>query len=451
MSSKVCSACSLPKAKPQFSKTQWAKGDDRRCAECVNVVVSQPLAAMLGALDVSDASRDDDTMSVATSAVTIESTQHLREREAERGIDRRELQSAIKHGTCTMDEATGHLQYRHNGVCYVTDATGKVGITSWVEDASDRSVTASERSVTITFMQCSGKLKQASCKAHEHSAAMAEASRLLRQQIGSRAMPAFQLLLLKTNDPLPASGAQPGEEYVILLLGPHLDISPLAQESRPGEHMLSGAGFADPKSYAWKTTRSPIKSDVFRLAMQLSLGLSVMRHTENPPLAPSTYRDDTGMVSTDCSDPGVIRRASAFALIKQLDLDCRQGNRRLVENLKELESIKADAELEQYMMRCRLLLEMEAMPPSSPEGEAALGVREHLETYDHDWAQPHVGATIAGLTRRPELNNKYVELLKFDRSAGRWEVRSDETGGIVRVKAANLHPWPPLPPGADVH
>ena len=45
--------------------------------------------------------------SVATSAITLESTLHLRERKSQRGLTRRELQSTLKHGVAERDPFTG--------------------------------------------------------------------------------------------------------------------------------------------------------------------------------------------------------------------------------------------------------------------------------------------------------------------------------------------------------
>ena len=79
--------------------------------------------------------------------------------------------------------------------------------------------------------------------------------------------------------------------------------------------------------------------------------------------------------------------------------------------------------------------------------------REHLESYEVDWAQPRHNATIQGLVGRTELNDKPVVLVKLDASAGRWQVRELKenrtlSGEIIRVKPANLHPWPPMPVGS---
>ena len=77
-----------------------------------------------------------------------------------------------------------------------------------------------------------------------------------------------------------------------------------------------------------------------------------------------------------------------------------------------------------------------------PESFADLATktREAIESYDLDWKQPGRTATLAELKGRPELNETPCELLKFDRSAGRWQVRLP-TGECIRVKPANMHPF----------
>ena len=222
-----CSSCKEWLLREAFSKRQWTlSASDRRCATCLSNDPSvcarrekalQPTQQLSQVsrevLDVSEPPQsDDDNMSVATSAVTIESTQHLRQREEQRGIDRRELQQAVKHGNRVVDRATGNIHFHYNGVCYVTDATAKVGITSWVEDGAQ-----ADRPATIIFMQCDGRLKKTQCKAHDKGAAMAAATKLLQGQVQGGARPPFELLVLKTREPLSTSGADPSEELVMVL------------------------------------------------------------------------------------------------------------------------------------------------------------------------------------------------------------------------------------------
>ena len=70
-----------------------------------------------------------------TSDVTLVSHAHGRERRAERGIQRRELQAAIKHGekVAANPGRRGEKRWRftHQGVVYITDETMRHEITSW--------------------------------------------------------------------------------------------------------------------------------------------------------------------------------------------------------------------------------------------------------------------------------------------------------------------------------
>ena len=109
----MCAACVAEKKSPEQQRAAAKESRRQR---------SQLTEAAVQALDSQISTpRGDDAMSIAeslaTTAVSIESTNHLRERKAERGIDKRELQLAVKHGTRTYDEATGNLQFRFQGVC----------------------------------------------------------------------------------------------------------------------------------------------------------------------------------------------------------------------------------------------------------------------------------------------------------------------------------------------
>ena len=76
-----------------------------------------------------------------TSDVTLVSHAHGRERRAERGIQRRELQAAIKHGekVAANPGRRGEKRWRftHQGVVYITDESMRHEITSWRLDGSE--------------------------------------------------------------------------------------------------------------------------------------------------------------------------------------------------------------------------------------------------------------------------------------------------------------------------
>jgi hypothetical protein len=76
-----------------------------------------------------------------TSAITLVSHTHGRERRAERGILRRELQAAIKYGekVAANPGRRGEKRWRftHNGVVYITDQTMRHEVTSWRLDGKE--------------------------------------------------------------------------------------------------------------------------------------------------------------------------------------------------------------------------------------------------------------------------------------------------------------------------
>ena len=76
----------------------------------------------------------DDARSVATSAISIRSTMHSRHRVQQRGIEKKELQRAIKRASHTAVPGSGHETHviRYGGVAVVTDAaTHKTVVSAW--------------------------------------------------------------------------------------------------------------------------------------------------------------------------------------------------------------------------------------------------------------------------------------------------------------------------------
>ena len=57
-------------------------------------------------------------------------TDHLKQRKQERNVTTRELQAARKHGVKSTTTG-GNIAHDHSGLRYVTDETGKVGVTSF--------------------------------------------------------------------------------------------------------------------------------------------------------------------------------------------------------------------------------------------------------------------------------------------------------------------------------
>eukprot|EP00798_Chlamydomonas_sp_ICE-L_P022993 gene22993-30181_t len=79
---------------------------------------------------------------LATSRISIVSHTHGRERRAERGIEKRELQEAVKYGHKERAnpgrEGSTRWRYTHKGVVYITDESSRHEVTSWrMDDAED--------------------------------------------------------------------------------------------------------------------------------------------------------------------------------------------------------------------------------------------------------------------------------------------------------------------------
>jgi len=89
------------------------------------------LDAQLGRLSLKSLSG---LQTVATSAVTILSSEHGLMRRAERLIQKRDLQAAVKHGTREISvNQRGQMNYKYKfaDIVYITDETSKREITSW--------------------------------------------------------------------------------------------------------------------------------------------------------------------------------------------------------------------------------------------------------------------------------------------------------------------------------
>mmetsp|Transcript_10216 Transcript_10216/g.16539 ORF Transcript_10216/g.16539 Transcript_10216/m.16539 type:complete len:690 (+) Transcript_10216:55-2124(+) len=109
---------------------------------------------------------------IKTSDITLISHAHGRQRRQERGIRRKDLQAAIKHGR--KEEANpgpkGQLRwkYTHRGVVFITDESSKNEITSWRLDDEDsmvfdghfESCTGTYSSHTVIVVDHSGSMRR---------------------------------------------------------------------------------------------------------------------------------------------------------------------------------------------------------------------------------------------------------------------------------------------------
>ena len=79
-------------------------------------------------------------LSLDTKDITLLSHQHGRQRRNERGIEKLELQAAIKYGRKERAhpgrDGAARWRFTHKGVVYVTDATCRHEVTSWRLDAA---------------------------------------------------------------------------------------------------------------------------------------------------------------------------------------------------------------------------------------------------------------------------------------------------------------------------
>eukprot|EP00798_Chlamydomonas_sp_ICE-L_P022991 gene22991-30179_t len=107
---------------------------------------------------------------LATSRISLVSHTHGRERRAERGIEKRELQEAVKYGR--MERANpgrdGSIRWRytHKGVVYITDESSRHEVTSWrmdgAEDMHDPGLAfagPNASSHVVVVIDCSGSMR----------------------------------------------------------------------------------------------------------------------------------------------------------------------------------------------------------------------------------------------------------------------------------------------------
>ena len=69
--------------------------------------------------------------SIPTSAIPVVKTHHLQQRQLERDIVTKELQRAVKHGEKAVQRDGVTIKHTHEGVSYITDKMGQVGITGY--------------------------------------------------------------------------------------------------------------------------------------------------------------------------------------------------------------------------------------------------------------------------------------------------------------------------------
>ncbi|PNH12275.1 Eukaryotic elongation factor 2 kinase [Tetrabaena socialis] len=118
-----------------------------------------------------DGLRMDGRSDLPTSSITLISHTHGRERREERGIDRRELQEAVKYGRRERAnpgrDGKPRWRFTHKGVVYITDETMRHEITSWRrQDALDEPPplpaggAGGGTSHVVVVVDCSGSMRK---------------------------------------------------------------------------------------------------------------------------------------------------------------------------------------------------------------------------------------------------------------------------------------------------
>ena len=88
--------------------------------------------------------------SLNTSLVSVAVTDHLRDRQVERAVGRRELQAAKKHGD-KFRQPSGKISHQLGSVRYVTSKDFKVGVTGIRLDSGSTEV-RKESATTLSFL-----------------------------------------------------------------------------------------------------------------------------------------------------------------------------------------------------------------------------------------------------------------------------------------------------------
>ena len=208
----------------------------------------------------------------------MEATQHLQQRMSQRGIQADELQAAVEHGVRSVDTATGNQKFRHRGVTYVTDESGTVGLTAYVDDEHAHD---DERPALLVFMPCEGRCITQSFPAWQGRDAYGAAGPFA-VRCGIRAK-LYYLAIIPA-----ARGAQcervfedtvvlPTAKLAVILEGQNFDVSPLCAGDRMRQFACEDkrtckrmAAFLGTSAMKWKYDNA-----VFSLAMQLSMGLGL--------------------------------------------------------------------------------------------------------------------------------------------------------------------------------
>eukprot|EP00798_Chlamydomonas_sp_ICE-L_P013595 gene13595-19468_t len=131
----------------------------------------ESLHTRISHLNVSKPSLGGEGDQLATSRISIVSHAHGREHRAERGIEKRELQEAVKYGRKERAnpgrDGSTRWRYTHKGVVYITDESSRHEVTSWrMDDAEDMHdpglafAGPNASSHVVVVIDCSGSMRK---------------------------------------------------------------------------------------------------------------------------------------------------------------------------------------------------------------------------------------------------------------------------------------------------
>ena len=213
--------------------------------------VASALTMLRNRTEVEEVGRD-----LRTDDVSLISHTHGRERRAERGILRAELQAAIKYGRRERAnpgrDGSPRWRYTYDGVVYITDETSRHEITSWRIDGKDGDAAvapaevllAGKGSHAVLIVDSSGSMNKSDVPPYKSRAAAVYdclVRDFVKEQVKGGAGDDVVVTLIKMgNEATVEIHAQPLNESLI----PQLE---RVGRRRPGSHGNCPAGESNPR------------------------------------------------------------------------------------------------------------------------------------------------------------------------------------------------------------
>jgi hypothetical protein len=113
-----------------------------------------------------------------TSLIDFASSIHGEQRRRERDISKRDLQAAVKYGTCEEQEhynrRTGERllprkKFTYQGIVYITEACGTIEVTSWHEIPLPLQAVPVDKKLCKQFIEQEKRLKSGKSKITSHT------------------------------------------------------------------------------------------------------------------------------------------------------------------------------------------------------------------------------------------------------------------------------------------